>query len=138
MIIGLQGSLGAGKTTFTRGFARGLNISEPVTSPTYTLIRQYEGRLPFYHMDLYRIGDEEEFYLLGADEMIYGKGICLIEWYERVINLLPRDMIHIKITINEDQSRTIAIEGWEILLIFLPVVAVLVQQNLLKRVICVN
>jgi tRNA threonylcarbamoyladenosine biosynthesis protein TsaE len=114
MIIGLQGSLGAGKTTFTRGFARGLDISEPVTSPTYTLIRQYEGRLPFYHMDLYRIGDEEEFYLLGADEMIYGKGICLIEWYERVINLLPKDMIHINITINEDQSRTIAIEGWEI------------------------
>ena len=111
--MGLSGSLGAGKTTFTRGFARGMDIFEPITSPTYTLIRQYEGRLLFSHMDLYRIGNEEEFYLLGADEIIEGGGVCLIEWYEKVLSMLPDNLIRINLTINEDQSRTIQIEGWD-------------------------
>ena len=114
MIIGLKGSLGAGKTTFTRGFARGLKINDPITSPSYTLIQEYEGRMPLYHMDLYRISDEEEFFLLGAEEMLYGKGICLIEWFERIDSVLPDDLITVDISIEADQTRTISLEGWDL------------------------
>lgn len=109
-VIGLKGSLGAGKTTFTRGVARGLGIGENVTSPTYTLISVYDAPIPLYHMDLYRIADEEEFSLLGADEIVYGKGVCLIEWFEGFVNSLPDHMIIIEITINEDMSRTITLD----------------------------
>jgi tRNA threonylcarbamoyladenosine biosynthesis protein TsaE len=112
-VIGLKGSLGAGKTTFTRGFARGLGITEPVTSPTYNLIQEYEGRIPLYHMDLYRIQDEEEFFLLGAEELLYGEGVCLVEWYEMVDSFLPAGRITVEIRIGENQSRRIIIEGWE-------------------------
>ncbi|MDC7224033.1 MAG: tRNA (adenosine(37)-N6)-threonylcarbamoyltransferase complex ATPase subunit type 1 TsaE [Spirochaetales bacterium] len=112
-VIGLQGSLGAGKTVFTRGFARGLEIEGPIVSPSYTIVQQYSGRLPLYHMDLYRIADEEEFLLLGAEEMLYGKGVCLIEWFERADSLLPEERITVEIQINEDQTRTITIQGWE-------------------------
>ena len=114
MIIGLKGSLGAGKTTFTRGFARGLGIEDTITSPSYTLIQEYSGRLPLYHMDLYRIADEEEFFLLGAEEMLYGKGVCLIEWFERVDSLLPDDLITMDIRIGDDQTRTMTLEGWDL------------------------
>jgi tRNA threonylcarbamoyladenosine biosynthesis protein TsaE len=114
MVIGLTGSLGAGKTVLTRGFARGLGIEGPIVSPSYTLIQEYQGKFPLHHMDLYRITDEEEFYLLGAEEMLYGDGICLIEWFERVDSILPKDLIRVKIVINDDQSRTITIEGWDL------------------------
>ncbi|MDC7219627.1 MAG: tRNA (adenosine(37)-N6)-threonylcarbamoyltransferase complex ATPase subunit type 1 TsaE [Spirochaetales bacterium] len=113
MVIGLSGSLGAGKTVFTRGFARGLGIEGPIVSPSYTLIQEYSGRLPLYHMDLYRIADEEEFYLLGAEEMLYGQGVSLIEWYERVDSLLPENLITVEIKINEDQTRSITLKGWD-------------------------
>lgn len=77
----LHGDLGVGKTVFTKGFAEGLEIEEPITSPTFTLIQEYmEGRLPFYHFDVYRIGDVEEMYDIGIDEYLFGDGVCLIEW----------------------------------------------------------
>lgn len=77
----LHGDLGVGKTVFTKGFAEGLGIKEPITSPTFTLIQEYmEGRLPFYHFDVYRIGDVEEMYDIGIDEYLFGDGVCLIEW----------------------------------------------------------
>lgn len=77
----LHGDLGVGKTVFTKGFAEGLGIEEPITSPTFTLIQEYmEGRLPFYHFDVYRIGDVEEMYDIGIDEYLSGDGVCLIEW----------------------------------------------------------
>ena len=76
----LHGDLGVGKTVFTKGFAEGLGIEEPITSPTFTLIHEYmEGRLPFYHFDVYRIGDVEEMYDIGIDEYLFGDGVCLIE-----------------------------------------------------------
>lgn len=107
-IIGLRGTLGAGKTVFTRGLARGLGIEGPVTSPTYTLVSEYlNGRLPLYHFDLYRIHSEEEFELIGAREMLYGNGISVIEWFERVEAILPEEMLVITLEINENGSRTI-------------------------------
>ena len=81
----LHGDLGVGKTVFTKGFAEGLGIEEPITSPTFTLIQEYmEGRLPFYHFDVYRIGDVEEMYDIGIDEYLFGDGVCLIEWPSRI------------------------------------------------------
>jgi tRNA threonylcarbamoyladenosine biosynthesis protein TsaE len=107
-VIGLTGSLGAGKSVVTRGIARGLGIEGPITSPTYTLISEYhQGRLSLYHMDLYRIEDPEEFELLGAQELIYGQGICIIEWYQLIEDLLPEDLIIIDLQIEQDGSRTI-------------------------------
>ena len=79
-----------GKTVFTKGFAEGLGIEEPITSPTFTLIQEYmEGRLPFYHFDVYRIGDVEEMYDIGIDEYLFGDGVCLIEWPSRIEEILP-------------------------------------------------
>lgn len=89
-VICLVGDLGVGKTVFTQGFAEGLGITEPVSSPTFTIVQTYdEGRLPFYHFDVYRIGDVEEMEEIGFDEYIFGEGVCLIEWANRIEELLP-------------------------------------------------
>lgn len=86
----LSGDLGVGKTVFTRGFARGLNIDEPITSPTFTIVNEYHsGRLAFYHFDVYRIDDEDEMYNIGFDEYIDGDGVCLIEWAELIAGIIP-------------------------------------------------
>lgn len=88
----LHGDLGVGKTVFTKGFAQGLGVWEPITSPTFTLIQEYqEGRLPFYHFDVYRIGDVEEMYDLGVEEYLFGDGVCLIEWPSRIEEILPEN-----------------------------------------------
>lgn len=80
-IIAFDGDLGAGKTAFTRGFARGLGIGQAVTSPTFTIVNEYEdGRLPLFHFDLYRLGGEEELFELGFEEYFYRGGVCLVEW----------------------------------------------------------
>ncbi len=97
----LHGDLGVGKTVFTKGFAEGLGIHEPITSPTFTLIQEYEeGRLPFYHFDVYRIGDVEEMYDLGYEDYFFGEGVCLIEWASLIQELLPEHCI--SITIEKD------------------------------------
>lgn len=86
----LNGDLGVGKTVFTQGFAAGLGIKEPVNSPTFTILQVYEeGRLPFYHFDVYRIADPEEMYELGYEDYFFGEGVCLVEWSELVKELLP-------------------------------------------------
>lgn len=86
----LVGDLGVGKTIFTKGLAKGLGIEEPVSSPTFTIVQIYEeGRLPFYHFDVYRIGDVEEMYDIGIDEYLFGDGVCLIEWPSRIEEILP-------------------------------------------------
>lgn len=86
----LYGDLGVGKTVFSQGFARGLGIHETINSPTFTIVQVYEdGRLPFYHFDVYRIADEEEMYEIGFDDMIEGEGVALIEWADLIKNLLP-------------------------------------------------
>lgn len=94
----LQGDLGAGKTVFTKGFAQGLNITEHITSPTFTIVNEYHsGRIPFYHFDVYRIGDVEEMFEIGYEEYFYGDGVCLIEWAELITDILPDDVKWIKI-----------------------------------------
>ena len=90
MVVCLDGDLGVGKTVFTQGFARGLGIEEPVSSPTFTIVQEYEeGRLPFYHFDVYRIGDPEEMEEIGYEDYFYGNGVCFIEWAGLIRELLP-------------------------------------------------
>ncbi|MCC5912274.1 MAG: tRNA (adenosine(37)-N6)-threonylcarbamoyltransferase complex ATPase subunit type 1 TsaE [Clostridiaceae bacterium] len=96
-VICLIGDLGAGKTTFTKAFAKGLEIEEDVTSPTFTLIQEYEGRLPLYHFDVYRIGDVSEMEDIAYEEYFYGEGVCVIEWAHLIEEILPKDYLHIEI-----------------------------------------
>ena len=97
-IFTLIGDLGVGKTVFTKGLARGLGITEPVNSPTFTILQVYEeGRLPFYHFDVYRIGDVEEMDEIGYEDYIYGDGVCLIEWADLIREILPEHYTEIKI-----------------------------------------
>ena len=94
----LEGDLGTGKTVFTQGFATGLGIDEPINSPTFTIVQEYEdGRLPLYHFDVYRIADTEEMYEIGFDEYIEGDGVCLIEWANLISEILPTQMTFIRI-----------------------------------------
>lgn len=94
----LVGDLGVGKTVFTKGLARGLDILEPVSSPTFTIVQVYEeGRLPFYHFDVYRIGDVEEMDEIGYEDYIYDDGVSLIEWANLIEEILPEHYTEIKI-----------------------------------------
>ncbi len=116
-VITLNGDLGVGKTVFTQGFAQGLGVKEPVNSPTFTIVQIYEeGRLPFYHFDVYRIGDIEEMEEIGYQDYFYGTGVCLIEWAELIQEILPSN--HVDISIEKDLScgfdyRKITIKGEE-------------------------
>ena len=103
-IYTLTGDLGVGKTVFTQGVAAGLGITEPVNSPTFTIIQEYEdGRLPFYHFDVYRIGDLEEMEEIGYDDYFFGQGICHIEWAELIEEILPEKRI--EVTIEKDLEK---------------------------------
>lgn len=94
----LIGDLGVGKTVFTQGVAAGLGITEPVNSPTFTILQVYEeGRLPFYHFDVYRIGDAEEMEEIGYEDCFYGEGLCLIEWANLIEEILPSSYMEVKI-----------------------------------------
>ena len=111
----LIGDLGVGKTVFTQGVADGLGITEPINSPTFTIVQIYEeGRMPFYHFDVYRIGDVEEMDEIGYEDYFYGEGICLIEWANLIEEILPES--YTQITIEKDLAkgfdyRRIIIEG---------------------------
>ena len=97
-IYTLNGDLGVGKTVLTQGFAKGLGITEAVNSPTFTIIQEYtEGRLPFYHFDVYRIGDIEEMDEIGYEDYFYGDGVCLIEWANLIEEILPEKYTEIRI-----------------------------------------
>ena len=113
----LTGDLGVGKTVFTQGVASGLGITEPVNSPTFTIVQVYEeGRLPFYHFDVYRIGDIEEMEEIGYDDYFFGEGVCLIEWAELIRELLPERVISVSIEKDLEKGfdyRLIHIEGME-------------------------
>ncbi|GAB6158458.1 tRNA (adenosine(37)-N6)-threonylcarbamoyltransferase complex ATPase subunit type 1 TsaE [Desulfotomaculum varum] len=100
-IICLNGDLGAGKTAFSQGVAEGLGINGPVTSPTFTLINEYEGRLPLYHFDVYRLEGPADMEDLGYEEYFYGQGVCLIEWAQRVADILPEQRLDICLTREE-------------------------------------
>jgi tRNA threonylcarbamoyladenosine biosynthesis protein TsaE len=107
-VLCLSGDLGAGKTTFTQGLARGLGIEEPVSSPTFTIIKEYDdGRIPLYHMDIYRLGEAAVHEDLGYDEYFYGEGVSVIEWSEYLDDLLPEDRLLAHITIAEGGGRTL-------------------------------
>lgn len=111
----LIGDLGVGKTVFTKGFAKGLGITDHVSSPTFTILQVYDrGRLPFYHFDVYRIGDVEEMEEIGYEDCFFGGGVCLIEWADLIEEILPKD--HTRITIKKDLEkgfdyRTLIIEA---------------------------
>ena len=105
MVICLDGDLGVGKTVFTKGFAKGLGIDEPVNSPTFTVLQIYEdGRLPLYHFDTYRIEDPDEMYEIGYEEYVYGNGVSLIEWPVRIDEIIPSDAVYVKIAKDLDKG----------------------------------
>ena len=111
----LNGSLGVGKTVFTQGFAAGLEIKEAINSPTFTIVQEYEeGRLPFYHFDVYRIADVEEMEEIGYSDYFYGDGVCLIEWAGQIEEILPVEQVRIRIEKNLEKGfdyRMISITG---------------------------
>ena len=103
-VICLDGDLGTGKTVFARGFARGLGITEPVVSPTFTILHGYEGgRLPMWHFDVYRIEDPEEMYEIGYEDCFFGDGVSLVEWASQIGELILEDAVHV--TIRKDPAK---------------------------------
>lgn len=112
-VIALRGTLAAGKTTITKGIARGLGVDEDVTSPTFTLVSEYPGRLRLYHMDVYRIDSVDDFLNLGAEEMLYGDGVCVVEWSEKVASELPARSVTISLETLPDGARHIDIDNWD-------------------------
>lgn len=106
-VLVLDGPLGAGKTSFVQGLARGLGIAGVVNSPTFTLVKEYCGRLPLYHFDLYRLDEPEELWELGFDEYLRGGGVCALEWGERVTQLLPPEYLRIRLDYAGETRRII-------------------------------
>ena len=97
-VICLDGDLGVGKTVFTKGFAKGLGIEEPVSSPTFTIVQEYHtGRIPFYHFDVYRIGDVSEMDDIGYEEYFFGNGVCIVEWAGIIEDIIPKEAIFVAI-----------------------------------------
>ena len=110
-VIAYYGGLGAGKTAFTRGLARGLGVCEPVTSPTYTLVNEYlSGRMPLFHFDMYRLSSSEELFDIGWEDYLARGGVCAVEWSENVDDALA-DAICVRIERTGDDSRRITISG---------------------------
>ncbi len=103
-VLALVGDLGAGKTTFTRSLAKGMLVDRPnsVCSPTFTIVNEYPGPLPLYHIDLYRIGDQDEAWELGLDEYFFGQGVCVVEWFDRFPKLQPRETLEIRLDFLDD------------------------------------
>ncbi len=99
----LSGDLGVGKTVFTKGFAVGLGVTDTVNSPTFTIVQEYRGRLPFYHFDVYRIEEPEEMEEIGYEDYFYGDGACMIEWAELIEELIPADAV--KVCISKDLQK---------------------------------
>lgn len=116
-VVAYQGGLGMGKTAFTRGLASGLGYSGRVTSPTFTIVNEYEGgRLPLFHFDMYRLADADALFDIGWEDYLDRGGVCAVEWSEQVADALPADTIYITITRcpEQDSWRTITIEGVEL------------------------
>ncbi|MGE5702483.1 MAG: tRNA (adenosine(37)-N6)-threonylcarbamoyltransferase complex ATPase subunit type 1 TsaE [Clostridia bacterium] len=103
--LSLEGDLGAGKTTFTQGLARGLGIKGAVNSPTFTIVKEYMGRLPLYHFDVYRVGDDIE--SVGADDYFYGEGVCVVEWASMIEPRLPEERLTVTLERAEEADERI-------------------------------
>ncbi len=113
-VIAYQGGLGMGKTAFTRGLAKGLGYCGRVTSPTFTIVNEYEGgRLPLFHFDMYRLADEDALFDIGWEEYLDREGVCAVEWSEQVAEAMPDDTVYVRIAHcpESDNWRTITIEG---------------------------
>jgi tRNA threonylcarbamoyladenosine biosynthesis protein TsaE len=108
-VLSINGELGAGKTHMTKGIAKGLDVDDYITSPSFTILNVYEGRIPLFHFDVYRIDDIREMYDIGFDEYLYGDGVCVVEWGTIVSELLPDDTIKIYINKLDDNTREIEI-----------------------------
>ena len=107
-VLALTGDLGAGKTTLTKAIAAGLGVEETITSPTFTIVKEYRsGRLPLFHFDVYRIGDIDEMYELGYEEYFFGEGICVVEWADLIEELIPEDALRISIAYGEQEEERI-------------------------------
>ena len=110
-ILAYEGDLGAGKTAFTRGLARGLGITDPVTSPTYTIVNEYlSGRMPLFHFDMYRLHSAEDLWDIGWDDYLERGGVCAVEWSENVAEAME-DAIRVRIEKTGDESRRILVKG---------------------------
>ena len=110
-VICLDGELGAGKTSLTQFIAKEFGVKEYMVSPTFTIIKEYDGKLPFFHIDAYRMGSEDDMYDLGFDEYIYSEGVTVIEWADLIRGMLPEERVNIKIIRIDDTKREINIEG---------------------------
>ncbi|QYE97899.1 tRNA (adenosine(37)-N6)-threonylcarbamoyltransferase complex ATPase subunit type 1 TsaE [Paraclostridium sordellii] len=100
-VVCLIGDLGAGKTTMTQSLAKALEVDDYITSPTFTIVNEYEGRMPLYHFDVYRIGSSDEMYDIGFDEYIDGDGVCIIEWANLIEDILPNEYLYIEMNYKE-------------------------------------
>ena len=109
-VVAMRGDLGAGKTVFARGFARALGCQGRVTSPTFTIVNEYEGRIPIFHFDMYRLSDSDDLYGIGWDDYLRRGGVCIVEWSERVEDALA-DAVTVTIERIEENERKITIEG---------------------------
>lgn len=112
-VLAFTGSLGMGKTSFTRGLARGLGCRGRVTSPTFTIVNEYDGKTPLFHFDMYRLGSSDELFDIGWDDYLARGGVCAVEWSERVSDALPDDTIYVDIARGEEDenTRTITVTG---------------------------
>jgi len=111
-VVSLVGDLGAGKTVFARGVARALGVTEPVVSPSFTIVREYDGRMPLVHVDVYRIDTVQELYDLGFEELVRDDGVTLVEWGDMIDGLLPGDRLDVRLTPGAtDDERVVEIEG---------------------------
>ena len=112
-VLAFTGSLGMGKTAFTRGLARGLGCRGRVTSPTFTIVNEYEGKTPLFHFDMYRLGSSDELFDIGWDDYLARGGVCAVEWSERVADALPDDTIFVDIARTDEHEdwRTITVTG---------------------------
>ncbi len=112
-VLAFTGSLGMGKTAFTRGLARGLGYRGRVTSPTFTIVNEYDGKTPLFHFDMYRLGSSDELFDIGWDDYLARGGVCAVEWSERVSDALPDDTIYVDIARGEEDenTRTITVTG---------------------------
>ncbi len=110
-VVSLRGSLGAGKTVLAKGIAKALGINEAIVSPTFTIVQEYHGKEKLYHLDIYRLSGDDEFESMGGEEFLYPDGITLIEWSEKIEDMLPDDTLFISIAIDENQDRIIEITG---------------------------
>ena len=106
----LNGELGVGKTVFAQGFGKGLGIDEPIVSPTFTILKEYdEGRLPLYHFDVYRVSDPDELFEIGFDEYLHAGGVCLIEWADLIEDILPDNTVWIKLDYAEGEDERVCV-----------------------------